>query len=142
MHYVIMVVIDPLTHDTVGIKKLKGPEHLLGLRTFPGGKVEEGETAQAAASRELLEEVGLSVDSADWKVFGTKKWPGGQLECLAAFCENVKAARQCEEEPVWIQTIYDAASESVHAGGYVEDFLDLANGATIALRLPMPEPFE
>jgi len=64
--YVLMLVIDPTTRHAVGLIKRRGPAFLHGKISFPGGKLEPGETPEAAASREMREETGLRIDETGW----------------------------------------------------------------------------
>jgi mutator protein MutT len=43
------------------VSRRRAADHLGGLWEFPGGKVERGESVEACAEREVLEEVGLVV---------------------------------------------------------------------------------
>ncbi len=52
--------------DRVLITRRKAEGLLGGLWEFPGGKVEQDETAKAACVREIREEVGLSVEKVDF----------------------------------------------------------------------------
>lgn len=86
--------------DTVLLVK-RALEPSRGLYAFPGGRVESGETSEAAARRELLEETGMtaanlsplreylidaSVDGEEityrLEVF-TGKWVGGEPACAS-----------------------------------------------------------
>lgn len=49
---------------SVLIARRADTQHQGGLWEFPGGKVEEGETVQAALARELQEELGIHVTAA------------------------------------------------------------------------------
>jgi mutator protein MutT len=55
----------PLTEDLKHVAMVEplgaGPAFVAGKINFPGGKVEEGESAEHAAARELLEETGIRV---------------------------------------------------------------------------------
>ncbi|WP_104401332.1 8-oxo-dGTP diphosphatase MutT [Vibrio penaeicida] len=60
LHIAAAVILNP-AKDQVFITKRADKAHKGGLWEFPGGKVEQGETAQDATIRELFEEIGIKV---------------------------------------------------------------------------------
>lgn len=61
----------PVTEEAVLLAPRKrGPPHLSGFLNGFGGKVEEGESVEAAAARELLDECGLTARAADFLLVG------------------------------------------------------------------------
>lgn len=62
VHVAAAVIVD--AEGRILIAKRSADKHQGGLWEFPGGKVEEGEPVKEALSRELYEELGISVDSA------------------------------------------------------------------------------
>ena len=60
IHVAVGVLIDD-KHCVLLARRLKGT-HLAGFWEFPGGKVEAGETVKTALGRELLEELGITVN--------------------------------------------------------------------------------
>jgi 8-oxo-dGTP pyrophosphatase MutT (NUDIX family) len=129
-----MVVVDPATGFTVGITKKKGPAQLLGRITFPGGKIENGESLRAAASREMLEETGVAVPQANWLEVESVLTPEYELHTLAALSDKVLHAWQRESEPVW-HLAYARHLEYAKAqpSEYVDDFIPTLQAALEAV---------
>lgn len=78
--------------------------HQGGLWEFPGGKVESGETAYAALVRELNEELGITVQSAQPLIDIKHNYPDLAVQLLVykvdRFCGEVTS---CEGQPfLWV----------------------------------------
>ena len=64
------------------------PEWQAGRINFPGGSIEEGETPEQAAVRELKEESGLIADISRSKVIGVVDCPDCVVHCVMLLPEN------------------------------------------------------
>ena len=58
------------TNGRVLLQKRRADSHHGGLWEFPGGKVEPGESRESALAREIAEELGIVVASADLRAEG------------------------------------------------------------------------
>lgn len=97
------------------------------LWAFPGGAVEEGETAEQAAVREVAEEVGLEVESEE--VLGRRVHPQTGREMVYTACTVVDgepSVVDAEEiaEVAWVK--HSEIGEHVPRGLYppVQEYLD------------------
>lgn len=76
-------------HTVVLIQKVK-PEWQAGLLNGVGGKIEPGESAHEAMTREFCEETGLNVPANLWNEFATINFDGTPVTFFRAFDpENV-----------------------------------------------------
>jgi A/G-specific adenine glycosylase len=64
-HYTVVAGVIRNARGQILIDKRPATGMLAGLWEFPGGKVEAGETLEAALAREVMEEVGLTVEIGD-----------------------------------------------------------------------------
>ena len=79
-HVVAAAIVDDLERPTrLLAARRTEPPALAGGWEFPGGKVEPGETPEAALHREIREELGVSVRTGRWLAAPTEdgSWPLG-----------------------------------------------------------------
>lgn len=139
VRYVLMVVIDPQREYAIGITKKKGPKELIGRLCFPGGKIEPGEEPAMAASRELLEETGVTVKPGDWHDLGVRVTKNGVLHVFCAMSDRVLHARTCEEEPVHHLAIARHLEYATRQPAqYAPDFLQDLNTARLCSLVSEP----
>lgn len=103
--YVVIAAISPDGERIALLTKDKGPEELIGKVTFPGGRIEEGDTdALAAAQRELLEETGLTAPLEAFKVVHVEANETRELHVVFVSCD-VTTAKTMESERVHVAAL-------------------------------------
>ena len=130
INYVLMIVVDPQSKTAVGLIKNKGPEFLIGKFTFPGGKIEPGESVEAAASRELLEEAGVVIPEDGWQKVGFTETAEYTLHVVGALSDQVAHAKQMEEELIFVMDLQEHYSKALRYGSrYTPDFIEIVDKA-------------
>ena len=87
------------------LTRRKPDVHLPNLWEFPGGKVENGETLEAALRREMKEELGIEVEVLNLFFRTTHHYPGRSIELQFFNCTIVNGEPQAIEvaEFQWVK---------------------------------------
>ncbi len=79
--------------DTVLLTKRAPEKDFPGWWEFPGGKVEEGESPEAALARECLEEIGAEIENLEIFEVTFHRYPTTDVLLLFYECELKKESR-------------------------------------------------
>ena len=101
-NYVNIVAFSNDLKNVVVLTKLRGPEFLIGKDNIPGGHIEDGETPEFAALRELKEETNLDAPTATKIAY--KSWDGGELHTFVTRTD-LSQLQSSTDEPVRIEDI-------------------------------------
>lgn len=140
-HYVLCIAINPAWTDTVILQKCRGPKGVIGRLNFPGGHVEPGESAIAAASRELFEETGLEIPSESLHYVGRVGGSHFSLEIYTGICPDLHTATSRTDEPVMLKPLVPLLDELVSQSHlYADDFDTYLAGALKVLNRVASHP--
>ncbi|MET4619415.1 8-oxo-dGTP diphosphatase [Arthrobacter sp. 2762] len=94
------------------VARRTAPPQFAGMWEFPGGKVEEGESAEAALHRELAEELGVNVRLGPELESGEAEgWPLNERAAmrvwLAELAEGTPRALEDHDELRWVSLVDD-----------------------------------
>jgi 8-oxo-dGTP pyrophosphatase MutT (NUDIX family) len=122
--YVLNHVVSLDKKRAVILKKMRGPQFLIGKMTMPGGKIDPGEDIFEAASREMKEETNLDISKEDWILFEIFETDEYILNKLVAVTEHIDNAKQLEEEPVLVINLNEQVKDArKNPNNYTQDFI-------------------
>lgn len=104
--YVLALLFTPDAGRVVLMHKNR-PVWQVGRINAPGGKLVPGESAAAAARREVLEEAGVDVPEGAWQEFLVWDDPVYRMHVVRAFHESASLARTAEDQEVFLAGVGD-----------------------------------
>lgn len=104
--YVLCFLFDKMSKYVALVHKNK-PAWQAGKLNGIGGKVEPGETADTACSREFLEETGVEIPVEQWRHFLTLSGTGFALYAYVAFNDRVFYCKTIESEVIEVFKVDD-----------------------------------
>ena len=110
--YVLALLFTPDRGRVVLIRKTR-PAWQAGRVNALGGKLLPGESAAAAARREVREEAGVDVPEESWLEFLVWHDPVYRMHVLAACHEAAERARTAEDEEVFLASADELPAEAV-----------------------------
>jgi 8-oxo-dGTP diphosphatase len=110
--YVLALLFTPDARRVVLMRKTR-PAWQAGRVNALGGKLLPGESAAAAASREVNEEAGVQVPVDAWRELVIWRDPMYRMHVLAAFHTAAERARTAEDQEVFLADVRDLPGESI-----------------------------
>lgn len=110
--YVLALLFTPDGRQVVLMRRTR-PAWQAGRVNALGGKILPGESAAAAASREVLEEAGVQVPEDAWCEIVVWHDPVYRMHVLSAFHEAAQRAHTAEDQEVFLAATSDLPAESI-----------------------------
>lgn len=109
-HYVVCLVMDERREKVALVRKNRGPACVVHMWNGPGGKIEDGEPEDVAATREFVEEAGVWINQNLWRRIAVLHERDAVVHFLAAISDEVLNVRTVESEEIklwWLSEVRD-----------------------------------